>query len=61
MSSRIYPVGSVHRSRDLWEELPREDCGMFVSRLGAAKALFIPLIFNGALGFVGWLLWELSR
>jgi hypothetical protein len=61
MSSVVYPVGSVHRSRDLWEELPREDCGIFVSRLGAAKTLFIPLMFNGVLGFISWLLWELCR
>jgi hypothetical protein len=25
MSNVVYPVGSVHRSHDLWEELPTED------------------------------------
>lgn len=62
MSTNIYPVGSVHRNHDLWEELPSEDCtSMFESWRAAAKALFVPLVLNGALSFIGWLLWTFSR
>lgn len=58
MSNVAYPVGSVHRSRDLWEELPGEDHGpMFKSWHRAAKALFIPLMLNA----IGLLLLELRR
>lgn len=58
MSNLAYPIGSVHRSRDLSEELQEEHYGlMFTSWLRAAKALFIPLILNA----IGWLLWELRR
>jgi len=57
MSTNVYPVDSEHRSPDLWEE----DCGMFRSRMCAAKALFIPLVFDGILGFIGWVIWKLYR
>jgi hypothetical protein len=27
MTNTAYPIGSVHRSRDIWENLPDEDSG----------------------------------
>jgi hypothetical protein len=62
MSNNAYPIGSVHRNRDLWESLPREGSDSLVlvpPRL--STGFFSALVIEINMGIVGWLLWELSR
>ena len=62
MSNTAYTIGSVHRSRDLWESLPTED--------GIERELWQPRFFIGLFwmfvlefgtGLISWLLRELGR
>jgi hypothetical protein len=41
MSNTAYPIGSVHRSCDIWENLPDED--------SSEKAVWIPRLLIGCL------------
>jgi len=62
MSNTAYPIGSVHRSRDLWESLPAEDGGekeVWPSRFFIG--LFWMLVLEFGTGLIGWLSRELSR
>jgi len=62
MSNNAYPIGSVHRSRDLWESLPREDGRR--TKIGPPR-LFIgccwALAVECGAALIGLVLWELSR
>jgi hypothetical protein len=62
MSNTAYPIGSVHRSRDIWESLSTEDIGK--------RQVWPPQFFVGsfwmlavAIGtrLIGWLLRQLCR
>ncbi len=62
MSNNAYPIGSIYRSRDLWESLPRQD-GRRV-RIGPPQLFigcFWALVVEAGTALIGWLLWELSR
>ena len=62
MSNTAYPIGSVHRSRDLWEIPPTEN---MVEREVWPPRFFIGLLWTLVIeigtGLIGWLLRELSR
>jgi hypothetical protein len=62
MSNNAYPVGSIYRSRDIWESLPRQDVG--TARIGPPRLFigcFWALAIEVGVALIGWLLWGLSR
>jgi hypothetical protein len=64
--NRVYPVGSggtptssIHRSRNLWEMLPREDCGIASKDDWEGRNLFIgcfwALVIELGMAAIAWL------
>lgn len=62
MSIVAYPTGPVYRSRDLWENLPRETGLMPEDKpLNFFIGCFWALVTEVGAGLVVWLLFELLR
>ena len=62
MSDVAYPIGSVRRSGNLWESLPRETGLMPDDKpLNLFIGCFWALVTEIGAGFIVWFLWEVCR
>jgi hypothetical protein len=69
MSTNVYPAGSQHQNKDVWQSLPRVDMGIAerdwrdTARFftGCFWAFILSVFIDGAMGLVILAIWMLSR